>query len=414
MRPYILLTVDSLRADSVTPSLMGNSLEILNDDFATFTNAISYGVATPFAFPGIIAGTHPTGDGMIPESATTLAEGIPGRSVAFTNNGHLNAQRGYARGFDEFVEAPSLESETGVLDRTVEFLKQFGTIRNSRLAERIYDKTLQDSLPIPYLPAEGMVELAQSQLSDSPGGLLWAHWMDPHTPYHPETAVISPANYPSLSKLADINERLIQGNANALSEEEIRLVHELYEANVRYYDRHFSTLLEWLREQPWYEDALIIIVSDHGDYFGEHDLLFHPWDTDPYDEVVKTPLWVKYPDQEDGGESYDHLVGHGDILATIAMDKNVSLPTLTHTAPLRDVEGRTIVSVSNTVKRLTETGGVVFERRDGSTSEHGNISSEGRKVLQEVAYPECSNMEGEALGIEEAERQRRLSNLGYK
>lgn len=425
MNPCLLLSVDSLRADCVTPKNMGQSLEILDSDYARFSNTISHGVATPFAFPGILASTHPVGDGNIPESATTIAEYVPELAIGFSNNGHLREDRGYNRGFDRFVEQPSLPKEgrsntpvaqiRRVGQRAIERVKQIELLRQSSIARELYRLAFQDPLPYSYTPAPEMVELVQHTLSTSSPGLLWAHWMDPHLPYHPETAINPPENLPGMAELEDIRERIIQADADALSDEEIRITKELYEANVRYYDHHFSRLLIWLRDQSWYDDALIIVVSDHGEYFGEHGQLFHTWDIDPYEEVIRTPLWVKYPEQAHGGDTFDHLVSHGDILATVVDQyEEIEHQPPVHSTPLLEQTDRHVVSVSNTSKRLSEEQGTYVVRRDGSDTTDGEPSEAGKQYLENVPFPECQTTKGDALGVEEAERQRRLRDLGYR
>jgi len=422
MRPYILLTVDSLRADAATKDFLPESLSILHKDYVNFSRAYSYGVATPFAFPGIVAATHPIGDGKIDDTVTTLAERLPGTATAYPNNEHLSSERGYDRGVDRFRLNPAAGSSDGlrsIADQVVGRLKQVDTLRNSDTVRRLYghiSRTVgsKSSLPVPYDTAPEMVQHAKGSLKSSPRGLLWAHWMDPHTPYHPETAVGGPDSSLTPEELADINDRVVAADASALSADELALQQSLYEANVRYFDDHFSKLLRWLQDQPWYDDAVVAIVSDHGEYFGEHGQLFHTWDIDPYDEAIKTPLWIKYPNQEDAGTTYDHPVGHGDLLATMAKiaDPDAKLPR--HVAPLREASERHIVSVSNTSKRLTESGGTRIVRRDGTTVVDGRVSTAGEEFLDSIEFPECVNFSGDAQGVEEAERRKRLQQLGYR
>jgi len=417
MNSVILLTVDSLRADRATQEFLGESLAVLNKDYTEFSNAYSYGVATPFAFPGIIAGSHPVGNGNLPEDSTTLAEGIPGDSTGYANNGHLHAERGYTRGFSHYEENPTIngQGEISFVDRVARRLQKVDIIRESDVAKSIYNRYLRKPLPISSVSADGMTKLIKQRLQPETDEFIWGHWMDPHLPYHPDTAIDPPEEIPSLEELENIKERISEADANALSKEELELSSELYDANVRYYDKYFSKLLRWMRDQPWYDDVLIAVISDHGEYFGEHGQLFHTWDIDPYDEAVHIPLWVKYPNQEHAGESFDHVVGHGDFLATVAevLELNTLEPP-EHTAPLRDTTGRYVVSVSNTVKRLTEDKGVYFIRRDGTTDEEGTVSDRGKEFIKQVEFPKCKNSRGEALGVEEAERRRRLENLGYR
>lgn len=301
------------------------------------------------------------------------------------------------------------------MDKIARRLQRINIIRESTFAKTVYNQFLRDSLPISYVPADGMTKLVRDKLDDETDEFVWGHWMDPHLPYHPETAVDPPENVPSLEELDNIKKRISNADASELTSTELEISRELYDANVRYYDKHFSKLLRWMQKQAWYDDAFVAIISDHGEYFGEHGQMFHTWDIDPYDEAVHTPLWVKYPGQEDAGATFDHVVGHGDVLATVsdALDSS-SLEPPEHTAPLRDTSGRHVVSVSNTVKRLTEDDGIYFKRRDGSEDEQGTVSSSGKEFVDSIEFPECKNSEGEKLGVKEAERRERLKNLGYR
>lgn len=86
-----------------------------------------------------------------------------------------------------------------------------------------------------------------------------------------------------------------------------------YLRTAKYVDKHISKMMQLLKEKRLYDDSLIIITGDHGEAFGEHGKFQH--DEVPYDEVVKTPLWIKYPDHEPGVS--DRLSQHTDIYPTI-------------------------------------------------------------------------------------------------
>lgn len=411
----VLLSVDSVRGDALDEASFSKSLDILAKDFSYFSNAFSHGVATPFAFPAIVSGHFPQGDGYIPNTATTLAEGISGHSAAWTNNGHLRDERGYDRGFNSFVEYPSSSGST-----IVEIGRKFEFIRNSSIASKVYSlmqaKGEESPLSMPYCGAGQMTSYVREELSESSEGFVWGHWMDPHTPYHPDTMFNPPTDLPSQDKLKEIDDRFTEKDASLLTEDELELLWRLYRESIKYYDEHLSNLLEWMTEQRWYDEALILVVSDHGEYFGEHGLTHHPWDTDPYDEMLKTPLWVKYPEQTDGGVTFDHMVAHSDIVATV--DENYEAADLevpSYAVPLRDTQPRSVVSVSNRVKRLTEPDGRYFERRDGSTDTMGTVSTEGVELCGDIDFPACTtNSTGSATGVEDIERDERLEALGYR
>jgi len=101
--PVVLLSIDTLRQDVFNKDCFGESWDIITSDFTRYPNALSHGVATPHAFPGIISAHPVTGDGELPSSSPTIAEMFTTeRTIGFTNNGHLRESRGYNRGFDQF------------------------------------------------------------------------------------------------------------------------------------------------------------------------------------------------------------------------------------------------------------------------------------------------------------------------
>lgn len=139
--PVVLLSLDTIRQDVFCERCFPQSWEILTSDFARFPNALSHGVATPHAFPGIIAGEPVVGDGQIPDSATTLAELFDGHTVGFSNNGHLRADRGYDRGFDQFDDSNPPTHRTEIESPSfVERLKQVEAVRNSTLVRKMYER----------------------------------------------------------------------------------------------------------------------------------------------------------------------------------------------------------------------------------------------------------------------------------
>ena len=60
--------------------------------------------------------------------------------------------------------------------------------------------------------------------------------------------------------------------------------------------------------------------------------------------------------------------------------------------------------------------GNVKDRTDikWTEDEDGRVSASGKEFVDSVEFPEIKNSEGKKLGVDEAERRRRLENLGYR
>ena len=63
----------------------------------------------------------------------------------------------------------------------------------------------------------------------------------------------------------------------------------------RYYvTSNLENLFSWLTSKDWYDETLIILTSDHGEAFLEHNFFGHPFDN-LYNEQLQVPLIVKLP-----------------------------------------------------------------------------------------------------------------------
>ncbi|MDS0292776.1 sulfatase-like hydrolase/transferase [Halogeometricum luteum] len=421
--PVLLLTVDTLRADRFNQECFPETYATFTDDFAHFSSALSHGNATPLAFPSIITSHPVVGDGSFVAAAKTLAELFDDREcIGFSNNAHLRGERGYDRGFDQFhdlvppdarspidrLKQNDLLRESDIVTKTYRVLKNVAGIANTRNTGSI-----TDPFPNPKTTAETVTDFVQRQLSKHSNPFVWAHYMDPHKPFHPDQAVDGPEITRSREEIKHLNS--YEHSDDPLPDEEMSLMRALYESNIRYLDRELSRLFTWLQTNDQYDDSLIIVLGDHGELFGEHQRMFHPWDVDPFDELIRTPLLVKYPSGDHGGLEFDHLVQHADIMPTVAEVSDLSTEFISELAhPLTDTIPRQVISKSNVSIRITEPNGVGIKRRDGSTEGLEDLSTTARGILREQQFPEVRTSGGVAKGVEDQERQKQLKALGYQ
>ncbi len=88
-----------------------------------------------------------------------------------------------------------------------------------------------------------------------------------------------------------------------------------YDGEVAYADHIIGSLLDELRRLGVYDDALIILLSDHGEGLGdhgedEHGILL-------YETTLRVPLIVKLPASQLAGESVDTSAQLIDVLPTV-------------------------------------------------------------------------------------------------
>jgi arylsulfatase A-like enzyme len=75
--------------------------------------------------------------------------------------------------------------------------------------------------------------------------------------------------------------------------EDLRRLSDLYDGGIHYTDAKVGGFLTWLAAQPGWPRTLVVLLSDHGEEFGEHGALRH---TTLHRETLHVPLLLRFPD----------------------------------------------------------------------------------------------------------------------
>jgi arylsulfatase A-like enzyme len=87
---------------------------------------------------------------------------------------------------------------------------------------------------------------------------------------------------------------LVNRGERELSEDDVRFLHLLYEAKLRWLDEEvMRPLIQTLKDAGRYDDTLVLITADHGEELYEHGGLAHGHAL--WNELIHVPLIVKYP-----------------------------------------------------------------------------------------------------------------------
>ncbi len=263
-RNVVLVVIDTLRADHLSSYGYERETSPILDAFAAENLRFEYAMATapwtPPSVASIFTGLYPTAHGVIRHAKkdrvaearkraavlddrfVTLAEALRNRgyrTVGITGNAWVADYLGFAQGFDDF-------------------------------------STL-DYEPANVVNRYAFAALEPLAAADQPF-FLYVHYMDPHTPYKP------PAGHRGLFR-----EPLRQ----AAHDEQQRNRIDLYDGEIHYLDSEIGRLFERLRELRLYDEAVIVVVSDHGEQFKEHGKTGHGHNVFNYQ--IHVPLLLKAP-----------------------------------------------------------------------------------------------------------------------
>jgi len=159
---------------------------------------------------------------------------------------------------------------------------------------------------------------------------LFIHYYDPHAPYLP------PDGY-SLLFREDENTEITE------SERHKRYLLSQYDGEIAYLDYHLGKIFEKLKELKIYDSTMIIITSDHGEFFGEHECWTHGYEL--YQEVLKVPLIIKYPSNYVKTGVYQERVSLVDIMPTILYVLGLPIPKEVQGAALCEGESKVMAEV---------------------------------------------------------------------
>ena len=156
---------------------------------------------------------------------------------------------------------------------------------------------------------------------------LWNDCFDPHEPWDPPAEYKEPYNPGYQGKeIIDPVPSQVEGY---LTPEEMKNIQALYAGEVTLVDKWIGKLLDAAREMGYFENSMIIFVSDHGEPLDDHGIVrkHKPW---MYEEHAAVPLLVHLPDGEGAGERSGALVQLCDLAPTICEAAGVEPMPGTH------------------------------------------------------------------------------------
>jgi arylsulfatase A-like enzyme len=308
-RPSVLLIVlDTLRADRL--GVYGNrdgltpTLDRLAREGVTFLDACSSAPYTPPAHASLLTGDYPCRHGVgggrhvLSARSVTLAEYFSSSGYAtfgVAANAFLSASLGWDQGFDTYDEQRWGDAR---------FTDWFARTPATLLLEKA---NLQ---PRRWLLLAGLKSgligsvTAEQTVDHLLAALAWAaprrffgfvNFMDPHYPYTApdvaDDAAVSVANRAVLPVVRSHTHSLVaHPDARPVLPDLLRA----YDSEVRYLDRQLGRLFAELRERDLLRHTWIVVTADHGEQFGEHDLLLHA--NSLYAPLLQIPLIIRPPD----------------------------------------------------------------------------------------------------------------------
>jgi choline-sulfatase len=291
--PVILISIDTLRSDHLPAygyrEVDTPNIDALRADSILFERAYSHVPLTLPSHTTMFTGSLPAANGVRDNLGFRLGASVPTLPDLLKKNGYatgaavsafvLRRETGIARGFDEYddqIDPANSGANVGRVQREGGETEQ--------IAKR-------------WIAAHGRRPF-----------FYFLHLYEPHTPYDP------PEPYRSRYRLK-------------------------YDGEIARADAIVGDFLAFLKAQGIYDQALVLLLSDHGEGLHDHGEAEHGIFV--YREALQVPLMIKLPQQRQRGQSVSTPVQLSDVFPTICALTATAAPRTGGISLLAIAEGAT-------------------------------------------------------------------------
>lgn len=297
----ILVVIDALRADRMTPHYMPGIHSLIDENGAVvFSKAVSQAPWTAPSVASLFTGLHPVvhrvlapndgADGSLSlhtlaDEFHTLSESFSRsgyRTAAYVPNGWINSHLGFAQGFDLFEDLTFKEAGETITARGLAWI---------------------------------------NSLAPGDRYFLYLHLMDVHGPYNapPEYAEKFSGDHPDVEltrEQYDMLMYLAKGPYEDPAARNLATYQKAYDAGAAYADEKLTRFLKAVFSlENGKRKPIVIIMADHGEAFFEHGFPDHGYTL--YREETNVPLIIMAPGGLDGMRESDHVVEVVDVYPTL-------------------------------------------------------------------------------------------------
>jgi arylsulfatase A-like enzyme len=143
---------------------------------------------------------------------------------------------------------------------------------------------------------------------------LWIDTFQPHEPWCP------PAKFDTFADPAYTGPKVVMPPGGAAedwgSPDEVRRVQSLYAGEAAYVDHCVGHLFEGMRAMGYFDDSVVVVLSDHGHPLCDHGKFLKGPDR-MYSELLKVPFVVRLPGGARGGRRTTALGRFPDLTPTL-------------------------------------------------------------------------------------------------
>lgn len=314
----VFLTIDTLRADHLgsygyaPPAGAPPQSPVLDQIAAEGTRFEAAYAQAPWTRPSVASlftGLYPASHDVITQyqrmgadlpTISTMLKSRGYRTACFSANPQVSPAFGFHRGYDQFWNSYSSLAETTAvwaLRHKVAAIAfdlvpgLLGRVREAQAGVPGTDAASVNQAISTWLDREDAAELKEQPL------FLYVQYLDPHDPYHaPDTpADVEHLDESFLHAPQSLPPHPLKGSTlPPVDDATLAALKAAYDREIRFVDARLGEMLEDLRARGLYQEGdYLIVTSDHGEEFYDHDQWLHGRSL--YEEMVRIPLLIHGP-----------------------------------------------------------------------------------------------------------------------
>lgn len=314
----VLISIDSLRPDHLgaygyAPPT-SPTIDRLAAEGVVFENAVSTTSWTLPAHAAMFTGLYDSAHGALDiddrlaAGHTTLAESLRDagyRTAGFFGGPFLHPTFGLDQGFEVYRSAMTVVGDDAP-DEAIRGYADYASHRDvtgPRTVER-FRRWLETADPCPTF--------------------VFLHLWDVHYDYIPPERYVRLFDPDYEGEIDGVDFIRNEAISAGMAPRDLEHVVALYDGEIRFTDDTIRQLLEDFERARGLDDAIVVVTSDHGDEFFEHQRKGHQKTL--FEEVVRVPLIVRWPGRAEAGLRVADQVRLIDLMPTLLEAAGVEEP----------------------------------------------------------------------------------------
>ncbi len=231
---------------------------------------------------------------LVASPMTNLHQGFETVHTTYPRKGEGKGRKAKAVKPGKYSKAAKAATRAKIIprDASTEISPSFAGNDSDKWAKSVY----KDAAPVLH---KGLVEFIEGRAPGTPW-FAYLNMMEAHSPRIPSMSARERLLTPEQielglttdASLSALNEYIV--GQRRYTDAELQAIAGVYDASILDLDDATGDLFDDLRARGVLDDTIVVVVADHGEALGEHQMFEHRWSV--FEQLLHVPLIIRYPE----------------------------------------------------------------------------------------------------------------------